>query len=233
MQKRLTEDAVHVVMTDHLIRRQPLTGDLLAPLPEQHERVSGKVKLLYPRELPVSSETSLYLAMAEGNPETLQQAIAKAKPLHIEPYFALAQAFQTSNRELDAIRAFRLVIEKFPNDPRAYIAASELMVRQGQVDSAIKLVEPAVSRIPNHAALLNSLAVLYAHKQRFDDALGLLSRAVQLQPDDPLSWLNLGVCLEAKRDLKGAAAAYRQTLVLDAGSARARSYLARLSGQTR
>jgi tetratricopeptide (TPR) repeat protein len=233
MQKRRTEDAVHVVMTDHLIRRNPLKGDLLAPIAERHDRLSGRVKLLYPFEIPASTETTLYLALAEGKADALQQAITNAKPLHIEPYFALAQAFQAEIRNLDAVRAFRQVIQKFPDDARAYVSVSQLMLNLGQVDSAIALVEPALTRIPNHSALLNSLAVLYAQKQRFGEALGLLAKAVQVQPDDALSWLNLGVCLEAKGDRKGAAAAYGQTLTLDPGSVRARSYLARLSMESR
>jgi Tfp pilus assembly protein PilF len=41
--------------------------------------------------------------------------------------------------------------------------------------------------------------------------------------------LNLGVCLEAKGDRKGAEAAYRQAIALQPDFARARQYLAQLS----
>ena len=56
---------------------------------------------------------------------------------------------------------------------------------------------PALIRIRNDPALLNSLGVLYAGKQRFDDALRLLFNAVKVPPNDPLSWLNPGVRPEA------------------------------------
>ena len=229
MQKRRTEDAVHVVLTDHRIRRKPLAGDLLAPLPERHERLSGKIALLYPPELPASPETELYLAMAQRNPASLRRAIAIAKPSEVEPYFVLAEALQTAGRAQDAIRAFRHIIQKFPDDPRGYIAVSRPLMERGEADLAIEMMQPALARMPDDAALLNSLAVLYSSKQRFDDALRLLSRAVQAEPEDPLSWLNLGVCLEAKGDRSGAAAAYRQTLALDPGSSQAKTYLKRLS----
>jgi Flp pilus assembly protein TadD len=65
--------------------------------------------------------------------------------------------------------------------------------------------------------------------QRFDDALRLLARATRVNPDEPLSWLNLGVSLEAKGDRKGAEAAYRRALVLQPDFARAREYLNRVS----
>ena len=88
---------------------------------------------------------------------------------------------------------------------------------------------PALIRMPNDPALLNSLAVLYAGKPRFDDALRLLFNAVKVSPNDPLSRLNPGVCLEAKGDWNGAIAAYKRSLVLQPDSARARDDLERLS----
>src|SRR5260370_3071304 len=76
MQKRRTEDAVHVVMTDHFIRRRPLEQDLTAPLAERHDRMSGPVKLLYPRSLPDTPETRLYMAITQADTPALEDAIA-------------------------------------------------------------------------------------------------------------------------------------------------------------
>src|SRR5437899_11450911 len=95
MQKRRTEDAIHVVMTDHFIRRRPLEGDLLAPLQERHDRLSGPVKLRYPAR---ARDSALYLAMAEGNPPALERAIAAEPPAHAEPYFALVVAYRKAGR---------------------------------------------------------------------------------------------------------------------------------------
>jgi Flp pilus assembly protein TadD len=229
MQKRRTADAVHVIMTDHRIRRAPLPGNPLAPLPERHDRLDGKVTLLYPRDLPASPETELYLAMAQGEPDALQQAMAKTNPTQSEPHLALAMALQKAGRAPEAIRAYRTLLQNFPDETRAYTALSRLMMEQGQTDQAIALLEPAASRLPNDPDVLNSLAVLYVTKQRFEDALQLLSRAVQHHPEDPVSWLNLGVSLEAKGDRAGASAAYQRTLQLDPASARAKAYIKRLA----
>jgi Flp pilus assembly protein TadD len=226
MQKRRTEDAVHVVMTDHFIRRLPLTGDLLAPLQERHDRLTGPVKLLYPQR---TADSILYLAMAEGGDRAIEQAIAALRPTQAEPYFALGEAYRKMGQAEDAIRAYRQAMALDANEARAYTALSELLLSRGEVDRAIALVEPAVERMPADASLLNSLAVLYARKQRFPDALRLLSKAVSLNPDDPLSWLNLGVSLEATGDRDGAAAAYSHALTLQPDFARARQYLNRVS----
>jgi Flp pilus assembly protein TadD, contains TPR repeats len=228
MQKRRTEDAVHVVMTDHFIRRKPLSGDLLAPLPERHGRLTGRVKLLYPPQLPDTPETRLYLAMAQGDAGSLEQAIRLARPSQSEPYFRLGEALQNTGRTTDALSAFYRAIELSPADPRAYVEAAQLIMAT-QPESAIALLEKALHGTPKNTAVLNSLAVAYSSKGRFDNALPLLTSAVEMSPDDPISWLNLGVCREAKGDLKGAAAAYQKSLALQPDLARARAYLARVS----
>ena len=216
MQKRRTEDAVHVVMTDHLIRRRPIAGDALAMIPERHDRLSGPVKLLYPATLLESPERQIYLAMAQGELSALETAITKAKPAHPEPYFALGEALRKAGRTQDAIRAFRRVIDLNPGDPRAYIAAADLMMRTNRIDEAAALIGPALDRIPNDPRVLNSAAVVYAGQRRFDEAIALLAKALAVNADYALSWLNLAVCLEAKGDAAGAANAYRQAVTLNA-----------------
>ena len=226
MQKRRTEDAVHVVMTDHLIRRIPLKGDLLGPLSERHDRLSGPVKLLYPRQAP---DSALYLAVAEGSAPAIEAAIARERPTHAEPYFALGEAYLKAGNDRAAVRAYEQCIGRSVADSRPYAALAALLMNRGEVDRAITILEPAVRRMPEDTALLNSLAVLYARKQRFADALRLLSSAVRLNPDEPLSWLNLGVSLEAQDNPKGAEAAYRHAIALQPDFVRAREYLTRVS----
>jgi predicted CXXCH cytochrome family protein len=229
MQKSRTEDAVHVVITDHRIRRSPLSGNLLAMTAESHGRLSGPVKLLYPAKLPDTPENRVYLAIAGDNPAALEAAIGAARPSSGEPYFTLAEALRKAGRVQDSLVALRRAIELSPNDPRPYVVAAELLLARGQADIAIALVAPALARVPNDPALLNTLATLYASIQRFDDALRLLSRAVEIAPGDPLSWLNLGVAREAIGDRAGAIAAYRRSLATQPDLERARAYLARLS----
>jgi Flp pilus assembly protein TadD len=230
MQKRRTEDAVHVVMTDHFIRPRPLQPDLLAPLQERHDRITGPVKLLYPTSAPIRApDSALYLAMANGSAPDLEKAIAATRPRDAEPYFALGEAYRKSGLAGEAIRAYRQAIDRAPGDSRSYSAVSTLLLNRGDLDPAIAILELAVERMPEDSSLLNSLAVLYARKQRFDDALRMLSKAVRLNSDEPLSWVNLGVSLEAKGDRKGAEAAYRQALLLQPDFMRAREYLSRVS----
>lgn len=66
MPKRRTDDAVHVVMTDHFIQRHRPPGDLEAPLSEQDAaNHTGEVVLYYPPDLPAGRDKDLYLAVAQ------------------------------------------------------------------------------------------------------------------------------------------------------------------------
>ncbi|HYI93779.1 MAG TPA: tetratricopeptide repeat protein [Bryobacteraceae bacterium] len=229
MQKRRTEDAVHVVMTDHRIRRRPLSGDLLTKVPERHDSASGPVKLLYPPRLPDNAETRLAHAMAQRDSTLLAPAIAEAKSMQSEPYFALGESLKREGRIVDAIRAYRAAVDRAPDDPAAYVPMAELMVGSGDARSAITSLEPAHKRMPRDVKLLNSLAIAYVQENRVDEAFQLLSSAVKIQPDDPVSWLNFGVCQEAKGDPQGALAAYQRSISLQPDLARARQFLQRLT----
>jgi Flp pilus assembly protein TadD len=167
--------------------------------------------------------------MAEGGDRAIEQAIAASRPTQAEPYFALGEAYRKSGKVEQAIQAYRQSIARAPDDPRPYAAISALLLNAGEVDRAIAMLEPAIERMPEDSSLLNSLSALYARRQRFGEALNLLAKAVRLNPDEPLSWLNLGVSLEAKGDRKGAAAAYRQAVLLQPDFARAKEYLSRVS----
>ena len=116
MPKRRTEDAVHVVMTDHYIQRQRPSGDLLAERTEAdsltHGDYRGEVALYYPPKLPSTPENDLYLAVAQvqqGSNLTagirqLQQAIEQHRPQRAEFYHELARAHGAAGDHDAAIR---------------------------------------------------------------------------------------------------------------------------------
>jgi predicted CXXCH cytochrome family protein len=236
MRKRRTEDAVHVVMTDHLIRRKPLAGDLLAPLAERDDRQTGPVQLLHPRRLPNTAESRLYIAVAQiqasanvaADISKLERAIKDAQPWRPEPYAVLAEAYKKAGRNADAIRAYRSALDRDSNRPADIIALSELLAAANQLEKALAILQPAARRNDKDAALWNTLSVIHARAGRLNDALAAVSKAIAIDPDDPVAWLNMGVCLEARKDKKGAEAAYRQALLLQPDLTRATDYLQRL-----
>lgn len=232
MPKRRTEDAVHVVMTDHRIQRRPPAGNPLAPVTERHDRVGGRVKLLYPLRLPDAPDFRLYKAMAQvqvsrslrEDTRSLAKVIETARPESAHPYRVLAESWRKAGFPDRAIAPYRRALEEDPADVQTCIALAELLrAREGT-----ELLEACTRTTPDNVALLNALAVLYARQSRFEDASNLLLRALQINADDPTSWLNFGVFLQAKGDRKGAEAAYRQALLFQPDLAKAREYLSGL-----
>jgi tetratricopeptide (TPR) repeat protein len=232
MPKRRTEDAVHVVLTDHLIRRKPLRE---APenLAERHDRQSGPVTLLYPGQLTGTQTDRLYQAIAQvqnsadlpADTEKLAAAIRDVRPTVPDPYAVLGDGWRKAGRAEQALQAYRQAFGLGSREPEVLVAAGEILMQLRRTDEAIALLEPAVQDAPRLPSLRNTLAVLYGRKQRFADAIRILEDAARIDADDPVTWLNLGVCHQALGQKNRAAADYREAIRLQPDFARARQYL--------
>ena len=232
MPKRRTDDAVHVVVTDHLIRRSPPPSGLKAKV-EKHGRYSGPVKLFYPRKLAGSPIDRIYLALGAFSsnvqmPEAalnLETAVTAARPEHHQFYAQLADAFRQTGKRDKAIRYYREALSRKPGDVPVVNAVAELLLQEGDAVEAIHLLERAGALSSADPTLLNGLAVAYGRVSRFEEAETLLRRAIENDEDLPLTWLNLGVCLQAQGRNSDATVAYRQALRLQPDFTRARTYL--------
>lgn len=235
MPKRRTTDAVHVVMTDHRIVRRLPPGDLLAPIPEKHERYTGEIAPYYPAGSH-TSENRLYLALAQVKDFTnvtlgiplLEKAISETGHAEAEFYFHLGQAYWSAGRLDDAIRVYRQAVERKPGYESALSALGDSLLRRGDVDGAIALLEPASKKFPRSPGILNALAVAYGQKKRMGDAYSVLSQAIEADSGIPLSWLNFGVCLEQKGEWSRAESSYRNAIRLQPDFDRAARYLKKL-----
>ena len=108
MPKRRTEDAVHVVMTDHYIQRTKPARDLVAPLkevPDEPPTAAG-VALYYPLQISQTPENQLYLAVAEvkyganlpSAVPRLEDAIRKFAPAEPDIYLRTRQGIFQSGK---------------------------------------------------------------------------------------------------------------------------------------
>ena len=237
MPKRRADDAVHVVITDHNIRRTAPPSDVAAVKQEKHDRYVGPVRLYYPPALPASPENHLYLAIAALTDSSrlrqaidrLETAIEDTRPGPADFYVRLADACRQAGQRDRAMVHYRRVIEKDPQHRAGLTALAELLLEGGQVGEAIRVLEDSLVQSPREPVLLNSLAVAYGRESRFADAEKLVRRALSVDEDSPLTWLNLGVCLQAQGRNDAAANAYRNALRLQPDFSRARVYLDQLA----
>jgi len=169
MPKRRTDDAVHIVMTDHFIARNRPAGDLLAEKPEPIESPTtayhGKVVPYYPAQLSNSLEDQLVIALAQVTDQTNSQ---------------------------DGLSRLRDLIDRnHPKDAIFYADLAEAYLSSGDAAASIPYFEEAARRDPSafrHFELEKALIEV----RRWPDAeRGLLSTVAQ-EPSDPRIWAKLG-----------------------------------------
>jgi tetratricopeptide (TPR) repeat protein len=204
---------------------------------ERRERQTGPVIFLYPR-LPAVTETDqLYLAMAQvqsssdpmANAKKLAALIRKLRVTAPEPYIVLAEGWRKDGRSTEALQAYREALKLGSREPRVLVATGEILMQLGGIDEAVSLLESAILDAPRVSAFRNTLAVLYGRKERFAEAIKILEEARQIDADDPVTWLNLGVCRQALGQKSQAAACYREAIRLQPDFTRARQYLQALA----
>jgi Flp pilus assembly protein TadD len=231
MPKRRSDDAVHVVITDHWIRRSPPPVDLKAKA-ERHGRYSGPVKLLYPARL-TDPLAGVYLAMGALTDKSrlreavrnLEREISTTRPKQARFYVHLANAFRQLAEPGKAKEYYGEALRRNPEEVEAVSALAEILLADGDATGAIRILERAGAKSSADPTLLNGLAVAYGRTSRFEEAERLLRNALKEDEDLPLTWLNLGVCLQARNRNAEAAEAYRQALRLQPDFQRARQYL--------
>ncbi len=193
MPRRRTDDAVHVVMTDHFIARRPPEGDLLAEKPERAETpgssYQGEVVPYYPSKLASTADNALTVAVAQVREQSnlkaglplLASQIAKYRPTRPGYYAELAEGYVAIGDPASAIRSFA---EASRLDP----------------DSAPRLIQWG-------DALMQA--------QQWTLAESKLRRATELAPGDPRAWGRLGWALWQQNKATEAKAAIEKAISLD------------------
>jgi tetratricopeptide (TPR) repeat protein len=215
MPKRRTQDAVHVIMTDHRISRAP-KGDLLRPLAESPENsYQGEVALYYPSRA-ARAEDELDVAVAQvrdganlaaGLPR-LEHAIHRYRPEAVDYPFELAEAYRKSGQSARAVPLYEEVLRRAPALASAWLGLGRALAGSGQIPRAIGTLESA----PPDAPLLNFLGSL---RQQMGDLAGgarAFQQALAAGPELPEPYLNLGVTLSSQGRLDAAEDAFRQAL---------------------
>src|SRR5690606_24963303 len=81
----------------------------------------------------------------------------------------------------------------FPGSTDLLYARAMLFVERGQIEKAEVDLRAIIASEPDNATALNALGYTLAdNTQRYDEALTLINRALQLRPDDPAILDSLG-----------------------------------------
>jgi tetratricopeptide (TPR) repeat protein len=240
MPKRRAEDAVHVVMTDHLIQRFRPARDLTAPLNEATTLAAhdyrGEVALYYPTALPSTPDSELYLALAQvqqgsnltaGIPR-LQQAIERHNPTRAEFYYELARAYGKTSNYAAVMQWCEAGLRHDVNFTAALKELAAAATVLGKLDRAAEALQRAVALHRDDSHALADLGNVYLQQQRVDEAIETLQRALALDSSLPRANNTMGLALLAKGSPDQAEQHFREAIRIQPELAEAHNNLANL-----
>jgi tetratricopeptide (TPR) repeat protein len=240
MPKRRTEDAVHVVMTDHYIQRRPVRPGLVAARTEVDSLgqgdYRGEVVPYYPSKLAPTPANALYVALAQvqqgsnltSGIQQLEQAIEKHRPARPEFYYELARAYSKTGDHDAGIRWCR---EALRHDAAFVPALKELAAAataKGDMTAALDALEQAVALGPKDGNAVADLGSVYLRQGRVDDAQKALQRAIALDPTLPLANNTMGLTALRKGSVETAERHFREAIRLQPDLAEAHNNLGNL-----
>lgn len=137
-------------------------------------------------------------------------------PDHVEALRRLGDLALRRGDATDAAARYARILEVDAGDVAALTSLGVTRMRSGQRDEAERLFRQAIDRQPTNADALLYLAGVLAASQRASDALPYFERAVNANPTSTMALNGLGLTRATLGDTRGAAAAFRQSLRVDA-----------------
>ncbi len=240
MQQRRTDDVVHVVMTDHLIRRQPLTRVLFADMNEHHEaevtNYEGEAVLDYPRHLPATPENRLYMAIAQvrdksnlnkGIPQ-LASILTTQHPVNPEPYLELAEALKSAGQLRKAVPLYEESLRRDPQYLPALLQLGTALRELGQKDHAAETLLRATKDVASDGRAWNELGQVYIELGNKPEAAAAFRKAVTLDPEMPEPHNGLAILAAESGDLSGSRAEFQEAIRIHPNYVDAHTNLANL-----
>lgn len=203
MPKRRAEDAIHITVTDHYIRRRPESNPT-GPLVERHDGNTppyrGEVVAYYPAPLAATAENELYLAVAqvraqanlEAGLRRLEAAIAKYAPPQGEFYFRLGEAYRDAGQMGKAVAAYRQACARTA-DWRFFYALGTALSASGQLAGSEEALNRARALGPREVVVLHALSATYTRQGKPQAAMTCLEAALAMDPDSADTHNNLGI----------------------------------------
>jgi tetratricopeptide (TPR) repeat protein len=235
MPKRRTEDAAHVVMTDHLIERRP-AANLLAGFPEGDAKESDYSGEVVPYGGADLGADDLYTAVAQvagkanldaGIPR-LEAAIAQRQPASAVFYLQMGDAYCSTNQFGKAVGVYQQAVARRPNSSVALRRLAYAFLGSGQLPQALDALLHATRSEPADAEAWYDLGLIQSELGKQTDALQSLREAIELDPEYADAQARLGAVLAQSGQTGLAEAAFRSALRIQPTLAIAHANLANL-----
>ncbi|MBZ5623842.1 MAG: tetratricopeptide repeat protein [Acidobacteriia bacterium] len=240
MPKRRTDDAVHIVATDHWIQRWKPPGNLLAEKAETHETQAtsyrGEVVPYYPGRLTASAADALDLAVAQirdgsnlkdGLPR-LVSLIERYRPSNATYYADLADAYRAAGDSGHAVQYFEEGFRRAPASVVLLLKLGNMLVDLRQWARAEAVLRRATSLAEGDPVAWGLLGWVLWQQDKTAEAKRSIEKGIKLDPDLPDLHNYLGSLLTGTGDRAAAEQQFRAALAIEPGIAEWQANLASL-----
>ncbi len=156
---------------------------------EQAEALYRSLLRRAPRDADVHiglGRTLARLQRPEDAEKSFREAIA-VEPGYWLTYNALGGFLIEIGRQREAAEAYQKVTQLAPSNPTGYNNMGAALLSAGDLEASARAFEKSKSIEPSRAAYSN-LGTLYYYMGRFDDAVEMYSKAIELAPEDYRLW---------------------------------------------
>ena len=98
-------------------------------------------------------------------------------------------------------------------DQQAKEQQASALINQGELEQAEAIFRHLVAAGSSKATVYGSLGAICGAQERYEEAIGLLNKALEIKPDYPEAHVNLGIALQNQGNLTAAIAAFTRALV--------------------
>ncbi len=109
-----------------------------------------------------------------------------------EVMFLRAELLMALHQHEKAEALLRALIEEERHEANTYADIIDLLIDNGQNDMASRWIEEATQRHPEHQVLTESAAYSHTLQERFDEAIALYNRLLDIDPYSTFYWEELG-----------------------------------------
>ena len=118
-----------------------------------------------------------------GRPDEAEPYYRKADPLDLEDLHIRAYALVLNNRREPAIRAYREILDRRPDDVLALSRMAAVLISESRWDEALETAERLI-KIPDGAVIGHTLAGVVHHNTRDSElAVFAFDRVLELDPE--------------------------------------------------
>ena len=143
-------------------------------------------------------------------------------------HYNLGLAFRQKGYYTEALREYRLAIERGEDRRLVRQAMAEVHLLKRDFPAALELYESLIHEVPDSPKLWNERGVVLHQAGRTADALSSYRQATEVDERYALAWNNVGVVLAHQSDAEDAIEAFRRALQLSRGFVAGRLNLALL-----